>query len=116
MTTRITSKTLAAIEEIKATDQPANEPKGVPISRVEACRLAREALENAEAARAETAEHEAKAFREQTPREIIEDFLEFASNRGWFLRGAQYDSLGLPRQPELLSELFDAFEKQKEKQ
>ena len=115
MTTRIPPKTLAAIEEIKATDQPANDPKGVPISRVEACRLAREALENAEAARAETAEHEAKAFHEQTPREIIEEFLEFAQDYHYITLGkdGKWGSESLTGDE--YSDLLDAFEKRKEK-
>jgi len=112
---RIPPKTLAAIEEIKATDQPANDPKGVPISRVEACRLAREALENAEAARAETAEHEAKGFREQSARDIIEEFLDYArEDHNIELMRADHWSNACLRIGQL-SAMLDAFE-QKEKQ
>ena len=48
------------------------------ITLAEACRIAREVTEHAECRRAETAEREAKAFHEQTPREIIEEFLDYA--------------------------------------
>jgi len=112
MTTRITSKTLAAIEEIKATDQPANDPKGVPITLAEACRIAQETADAAERKRAEIAELVARAHREPPPREVIEEFLVFAHDRNWLLHcfAGQLIDEGASRVA-----LLDAFVKQKEK-
>ena len=115
MTTRITSKTLAAIEEIKATDQPANDPKGVPITLAEACRIAQETADAAERKRAEIAEQEAQAFHEQTPREVIEEFLKFAENYHYITLEKDGKWGSEPLTGDEYSDLLDAFENQKEK-
>jgi len=94
------------------TCQPGNEPKGTPITRAEACRIAREVTEHAECRRAETAEREAQAFHEQSPREIIEEFLDYANLRGWNIRSFY----GVCITIDDLADLIEEFETQKEKQ
>jgi len=89
-----------------------------PVTRAEACRIAREVTEHAECRRAETAEREAKAFHEQTPREIIEEFLHYCMIRGIDLAanlvtndGRRHWAISKIREETLIED----FEKQKEK-
>jgi len=99
------------------TCQPGNEPKGTPITRAEACRIAREVTEHAECRRAETAEREAQAFHEQSPRKIIEEFLGFLGTKHIRLAWITVNSQGFGLRsmaPEECSILLDDFEKQKE--
>jgi len=103
------------VENLRKKFLAANEPRGVPISLPEACRVAREVLENAEAARAETAEREAQAFHEQTPREIIEEFLKFAENYHYITLEKDGKWGSEPLTGDEYSDLLDAFENQKEK-
>ena len=82
------------------------------ITRAEACRIAREVTEDAECRRAETAEREAKTFHEQSPREIIEQFLDYANLRGWNIR----NFYGVCIKIDDLADLIEEFENEKEKQ
>jgi len=82
------------------------------ITLAEACRIAREVTEHAECRRAETAEREAQAFHEQSPREIIEEFLDYANLRGWNIRSFY----GVCITIDDLADLIEEFETQKEKQ
>jgi len=89
---------------------------GKPVSRAEACRIAREVTEDAEHKRAEIAEREAQAVREQSPREIVENFLEFAKKEGLHMaivseRSWQY----VDPTADQISCVIHAFENQKEK-
>jgi len=90
-----------------------------PVSRGEACRIAREVTEDAERSRAETAEREAKTFHEQTPRKIIEEFLHYCMIRDIDLAanlvtndGRQHWAISKIREETLIED----FEKQKEKE